>query len=222
MSRGPRFPGADPRAPRGIPPIPVVHGDPYVVWPWAKSDTIVAGSRKAVHFQLGEDPKGVGTTNAIASGVVRVGFLGGDQAPENFTGYVVLPDNGLRIGPIDLPFELSCPLPMRVEVEPDQVVAGDRNIVATLAYPPVAVRWNATRWEVIPAFAVPASHIVIPQWVHSLSVYLQDAAVTMFDATGAVVDAFTAPAYDVPRPRRAVLLATTWEAPVPVLYSYQA
>ena len=222
MNRGPRLPGADPRAPRGIPRIPVVRGDPYVVWPWAKSETIQAGSRKLIHFQLGIDPKGVGTSEPIRAGLVRVGFLNDQQAPENHTGYVVLPDNGIRIGPIDLPFELSCPAPMRIEVQPDEVVAADRNIVATLAESTIGIRWNATRWEVIPAFADPVQWIVIPQWVHSLSVYLQDAAVTMFDVTGAVVDAITAPVYDVPRPRRAVLLATTSEVPVPVLYSYQA
>jgi hypothetical protein len=217
----PRLPGAPPGHPRGIPPIPVVNGE-VSVWPWAKSDTVRAGSRRAVHFQVGENPNRVGTEKPIHSGVVRVGFLDDDQAPENFTGYVVLPDNGIRIGPIDLPFELAVPLPMRVEVQPDVEVAADRHVICTLAWPPVPVRWQATRWETIPAFDVPAQHIVIPQWVHSLSCYQQDAAVSMFDVTGALLDAITAPFYDVPRPRRAVLLATTSETDVPVLYSYQA
>jgi hypothetical protein len=191
-------------------------------WPWAKSDTVQEGTRREIHFQVGENPNQVGTEKPIHAGVVRVGFLDDDQAPENFTGHVVLPDNGITIGPIDLPFELAVPLPMRVIVRPDEQVAADRHIICTLAHPPVPVRWQATRWEVIPAFADPVQHIVIPQWVHSISVYQQDAAVSMFDATGALLDAVTAPIYDFPRPRRAVILATTSETDVPVLYSYQA
>ena len=221
MSRGPRLPGADPRAPRGIPRIPWVQGE-VSPWPWAKSDTVQAGTDRLIHFQLGENPNKVGTQNAIQAGLLRVGFLGNAQAPENFTAYVVLPDNGGRIGPIDLPFELACPLPLRVEVAPDEVVQADRKVIATLAYPSPATRWQATRWEVIPAYVEPVQYIYIPQWVHSLSVYQQDAAVSIFDATGALLDAITAPVYDVPRPRRGVILATTSEVDVPVLFSYQA
>jgi len=221
VSGRPRLPGADPRAPRGIPPIPVVHGR-VSSWPWAKSATFPAGSRGEQHFQLGEDPAEVGTGKRIQYGNVRCGFSGDEQAAENFTGWIILPDNGTEIGPIDLPFELTVPLPCRVRVRPDADPGADRIVVATVSIPPGKHRWAATRRVLVPPFAVPAVAVPIPQWVHSLSVCEQDAAVSLFDATGALLCAITGPVWDVPRPRAAVLLATTAVLGTSVLFSYQA
>jgi hypothetical protein len=199
--------------------VPVVHGEPG--YPWAKSDTVPAGTRKRVHFDVGPNPAEIGTSKPIGSGIVRCGFLADDQAPENHTGWVELPDNGIRVGPIDLPFELAMPLPCRVIVQPDSDVGSDRVVLCTLASPTIATRWQATRWEELP-FNEPAQPTAIPQWVHSVSVYKQDAAVSFFDALGNLVCAVTGPVYDVPRPRRAVLLATTDPDGCSVLFSYQA
>jgi hypothetical protein len=191
-------------------------------WAWAKSATFKAGERAHQHLQLGDNPESVGTSRPIQYGSVRCGFLDDRQAPENFTAYVVLPDNGSRVGPIDLPFEGSFPLPLRIEIQPDAHPAAPVDVVASVAYPGTKLRWACTRRVVVPAFAVPAVHVVIPQWVHSVSVCEQDAAVTLFDATGAVLCAITGPVWDVVRPRAAVLMATTAVLGTAVVYSYQA
>ena len=192
------------------------------MWPWVKSTTFRAGQRGQQHFQLGQDPKAVGTSNAVQYGCVRAGFPDDQQPAENFTGYVVLPDNGTRIGPIDLPFELMVPLPVRVEVQPDVNLTATAQVVASVAYPASKHRWAATRRAIVPAATVPSTPITIPLWVHSIGICKVDATITLFDALGNVLCSFFGPVYDVPRPRAAVLIATVDAEPVGILYSYQA
>jgi len=194
-------------------------------FPSAKSDTFFAGQVTTKHFQLGRDPKGVGTSLAIEQGNLRVGFLDDQQADENFVGRIVLPDNGGVIGPIDLPFELAVETPCVVKVTPESAPAVDRNVIATLSTAPLKHRWAATRRIVLAhaELAVPAGAQSIPQWVHSVSCCVVDAAVTMFDATGAPLCSLTGPFKDWVRPRLAVLIATAYlDDDVPVVFSYQA
>ena len=186
---------------------------------WAKSDTFSAGQLATRQFQLGPDPEHVGTCKPILHGSLRVGFKGDEQAPEQFTGTIILPDDGGVIGPIDLPFEVTVELPLLVKVTPSVAPAADRDVIATVSTPPLKLRWAATRRVFLPAGG---GALVIPQWVHSVSVCEVDAAVTMFDALGNVLCAITGPVWDVPRPRAAVLIATTAANGTAVLYSFQA
>lgn len=186
---------------------------------WAKADTFLAGQLTTKQFQLGGDPSGVGVDRPILHGSVRVGFDGREQAPEPFAGELVLPDAGGVIGPLDLPFEITCGLPVLVRVWPELAPARDRSVIASASSPPLKLRWAATRRQYL--LTAPA-YYVIPQWVHSLSVCEVDAAVSLFDATGALLCAVTGPVWDVPRPRLAALIATTAAPGTAVLYSYQA
>jgi hypothetical protein len=199
--------------------VPRVQGSPYDVFPWAKSDTFPAGERATRHFQLGPDPKRVGTSERILHGSLRVGFTGEPQAPENFTAWVIPPDNGSMIGPLDLPFEMTVGFPVRVEVRADVAPAAAREVLATLSYPAVKLRWAATRREIAPEGPANA---VIPQWVHSISICKIDATLTLFDAVGNVVCALVGPVWDVPRPRLAVLMSTVDPGGTAVLFSYEA
>ena len=190
----------------------------------AKADTFFAGQIAEKRFQLGGDPTDVGQKKGIVHGNVRLGFVDDDQAPENFVGMIVVPDDGTVIGPIDLPFELTCELPCLVRVWPESAPAAHRKVVATVSVPPMKHRWAATRRVILQhaELAVPAVATAIPQWVHSISCCEVDAAVTLFDATGAVLCAWTGPFVDVPRPRLAVLAATTSLTDVPILFSYES
>lgn len=192
---------------------------------WAKSDSFGRGELTTRQFQLGPDMAGVGTCKPILHGSVRVGFKGDEQAPENFSATIILPDDGGRIGPLDLPFEITLELPCLVQVRPDVAPSGDRDVIATASSPPLKLRWAATRRILLPhaTLVIPGAPRPIPQWVHSLSCCVVDAAVTLFDAAGNVVCAATGPFVDLPRPRLAVQLATTYvDEDVPILFSYQA
>ena len=190
----------------------------------AKADTFFAGQSAEKRFQLGGDPTDVGQKKGIVHGNLRVGFSADQQADENFAALVVIPDDGTLIGPLDLPFELTCELPCLVRVWPESTPAADRHVIATVSVPPLKHRWSATRRVILPhaELALPAVAVDIPQWVHSISCCEVDAAVTLFDATGAVLCAWTGPFTDVPRPRLAVLAATTSLSDVPILFSYES
>lgn len=190
------------------------------VYPWAKSVVFPAGQIRQQHLQLGGNPAEVGTSREIRHGCLRVGFLGDQQSDVNFSGTVILPDNGTQIGPLDLPFELTAELPLRVEIKPDEAPTADRDVVASVSWPGAAkLRWGATRRILVPEGP---AYVGIPQWVHSISVCEVDVAVTMFDALGNVLCAVTGPIWDVARPRLAVIMSTTNPGGTPVLCSYQA
>jgi hypothetical protein len=186
---------------------------------WAKAETFPAGMASARQFQLGPEARGAGILVPIGHGSVRVGFEGHEQAPENFLAELVLPDQGQVIGPIDLPCELTVELPVLVRVWPEAAPAADRRVVVTASTPPLKARWSATRRVYL--LTAPA-YQVIPQWVHSVSCCEVDAAVSLFDALGNLLCAFTGPRWDVPRPRLAVLISTTAAPGTAVLCSYQA
>jgi len=191
-------------------------------FPRAKADTFFAGQLAEKRFQLGPNPSGVGQKRGISHGNLRVGFVDDDQADENFTAYVTLPDDGAVVGPIDLPFELTCELPILVKVRPDSAPAADRHVIATVSIPPLKHRWSATRRVVLPPPGPPVVAVTIPQWVHSLTCCEVDAVVTLFDATGAPLCSLIGPFKDWPRPRLATIMATSFDTPVPVLLSYES
>lgn len=175
---------------------------------WALCNTFVAGTRATARFQLGPDPQQgeLGQDFAIIAGSIRVGW--NDRVPpDEYVANVVLPDDGGVIGPIDVPFELACELPVLVQVYAVDVTSVSATLIATACTPPLKLRWSAQHRLWCPG---DGSAVVVPQWTHSVSVCEVDAAVSLFDATGALLCALTGPIFDVPRPRAAVLAATTW------------
>lgn len=171
-----------------------------------------AGQTQPLEFDLGPpagagDPERTLTTAQPAPLYrLRVGYLANlyPAAPLRFFGSIRLPDSGMRIEGIEVPFLLDVEAPVTLVITPSQAVPAAFAVLGSISKGCCGGDYESQRTE---AVAAPGNTPLQP-WAIAVFVHNTAATAEFLDSTGASLGVFP-PGVEVPRPRLATQVRIT-------------
>lgn len=171
-----------------------------------------AGQTQALEFELGP-PAGAGDPDRTITTAqpapmyrLRVGYLTNQYppAPERFFGAIVLPDSGMRVEGIEIPFLLDVEAPVRLIVVPETPPAAERIVCGAIAKGCCGGDYEAQATE----SAVAPQDIPLQPWAIAAFVHAVGATAEWLDSAGVSLGTFPTGVI-APRPRLAVFVRVT-------------
>lgn len=178
---------------------------------FSHSFRFAAGATKPQEFWFGPSSgagtvdRGVTTERPALMHTLRVGFLKNAYSTIRWFANIDIPDAGMRISGIEVPFVLPVEAPMNLQIVPEDEVPIDTQVLAGVAGGCCEWQFMAQRTDLVVATTV----LELEPWCAGVKVHNPGSACTWRDASGAVLGVF-APNSFVPRPRLAtqVLIGT--------------